>query len=127
MKLETNGKKENKALERQEVALTLKEAKTTPSRKELRPKIAALLGAKEELTVITSIRHAFGKTDAEIKANIYENQDAMEKNEQKHLIKRDKGKEAKAEEKTQAKEEKPEAAEKPAEEGKKEAEKEGEQ
>lgn len=92
MKLEITGKKENKALERQEAEFVVKEAKTTPSRKEIKPKIAAMLNANEELTVITGIEHAFGKTEAIVKANVYSSKTAMNNNEQKHLIQRDKGK-----------------------------------
>ena len=59
MELEITGKKENKTLQRQEVEIEIKNTKLTPSRKELRPKIAALLGAKEGLTIIEKIKDLF--------------------------------------------------------------------
>ncbi len=58
----------------------------------MRPKIAAMLGAKENLTVIKSIGHMFGERAAVIKVNVYENEAAMKKAELVHLIARDEGK-----------------------------------
>ncbi len=121
MKLEITGKKENKTLQRQEVEIEIKDAKLTPSRKELRPKIAALFGAKEELTVIESINHTFGTNQGKIKVHVYENEEAMKKTEPTYLIQRDLGKKKKKdkeEKKPEGKpaEEKKEVKEKPAEE-----------
>lgn len=109
MELGITGKKENKSMQRQEVELEAKDAKVTPSRKELKPKIAAMLGAKESLTVIKSIGHSFGKRAAAIKANVYENEIAMKKAEPAHLVARDagkKGREPKADKKQAEKKEK---------------------
>ena len=122
MELELTGKKENKALQRQEVELEIKDVKLMPSRKELKPKIAALLGAKEELTVIESIDHTFGTTSGQIKVHVYENEEAMKKIAPAYLIERDAGKKKKKgeEEKKEEVKEKPaeEKAEKPKEEKK---------
>ncbi len=95
MELEITGKKENKTLQRQEVEFEIKNAKITPSRKELKPKIVALLGAKEALTVIESINHTFGTTNGKIKVHVYENEEAMKKIASAHLIERDAGKKKK--------------------------------
>ena len=111
MELEITGKKENKTLQRQEVEFGIKNAKITPSRKELRPKIAAMLGAKETLTVIESINHTFGTNEGKIKVHVYENEKAMKKIEPAYLIERDAGKKKKKGEEEKAeksKEEKPE-------------------
>jgi len=110
VELEITGKRENKLLGREEVQLKTKNAKVTPSRKELRPKIAAMRGAKEELLVIEEIKHLFGERESSIKANVYGSREAMERSAKKHLVKRDfggKGKEGegkgeKAEEKEEA-------------------------
>jgi len=130
MELEITGKKENKTLQRQEVEIEIKNTKLTPSRKELRPKIAALLGAKEELTVIEKIDHTFGTNQGKVKAHIYENEEVMKKTEPAHLIQRDLGKKKKkseeekktkgppAEEKKEVKEKPEEAKEKKPEEKK---------
>jgi len=92
MDIDLIGKKENKTLQRQELVFNAKEAKITPSRKELLPKIAAMAGAKENLTVIKSIMHAFGEKSATIKANVYENENALKKAELRHLLERGTGK-----------------------------------
>ena len=116
MELEITGKKENKTLQRQEVKIEIKNVTLTPSRKELRPKIAALLGAKEELTVIENIDHTFGTNQGKIKAHVYENEEAMKKTEPVYLIQRDLGKKKKKGEK----EKKPENKEEKKPEGKEE-------
>ncbi len=115
MDLEIVTQKENKVLQRQQIVLKAKDGKLTPSRKELRPKIAAMLNAKEELTVIKKIQHSFGKREALIEANVYENEEALKRAEQKHLIERDSGKKKeKGKEKPVEKEVKPvEGKEKP--------------
>ncbi len=121
MELEITGKKENKTLQRQEVKIEIKNAMLTPSRKELRPKIAALLGAKEELTVIENIDHTFGTNQGKIKAHVYENEEAMKKTEPAYLIQRDLGKQkkkGKEEKKPEGKEEKPAKTEEKKPEGK---------
>ena len=88
MELEITGKKENKTLQRQEVEIEIKNTKLTPSRKELRTKIAALLGAKEELTVIEKIDHTFGTSEGKVKAHVYENEEAMKSVEPPYMLKR---------------------------------------
>ena len=115
MELEITGKKENKTLQRQEVEFEIKNAKITPSRKELRPKIAALLGAKETLTVIESINHTFGTNEGKIKVYVYENEKAMKKIEPAYLIERDAGKKKKKGEEKKPAEGKEEVKAKPAE------------
>ena len=126
MELEITGKKENKTLQRQEVEIEIKNATLTPSRKELRPKISALLGAKEELTVIKKIDHTFGTNQGKVKVHVYENEEAMKKIEPVHLIERDLGKKKKKgeEKKPKAKPAEGTPEEKPAEK-KAEAKKEG--
>lgn len=107
MNIDLVAKKENKTMQRHELEFKVKEAKITPSRKELLPKIAAMAGAKESLAVIKSIMHPFGAKEATVKANVYENENALKKAEPLHLLERGTGKK-----KEQAKQE---AAPKPAE------------
>jgi len=129
MELELSGKNENKALHRTELVFLMKEAKVTPSRKELRPKLAAMANAKENLTVITSVGHSFGKREAVIRANVYESEDFLKKAEPKHLVARDLGKKKEKAEKgkpAEGQEEKPAEGKKP-EEGKEEKAGEGKQ
>jgi len=99
MKLEIIGKNENKAMQRDELVMEASDTKLSPSRKELKPKIAAMVNAKEETVVIESIKHKFGSRQATIKANIYKNPEALKAAGQKHLVERDSGKKKKKEEK----------------------------
>jgi len=129
MKLDIITKKENKALQRNELVFKLEDAKITPNRKELLPKIAALLNSKENLVIINSIQHPFGAREATITVTVYENEDALKNTAQTYLIDRTTGKkkEKPAEQPAkqgEEKEEKPEekaAEEKPAEEKKEES------
>ena len=102
MELEITGKNENKTLQKQQVELKTKNAIITPSRKELRPKIAAMLNAKENLVVIGKIEHEYGNRESTIFVDIYENEEAMKKSA-KHLINRDRGKKKGEKEETPAK------------------------
>lgn len=101
MELEITGKNENKTLQKQQVELKTKNAIITPSRKELRPKIAAMLNAKENLVVIGKIEHEYGNRESTIFVDIYENEEAMKKSAQ-YLINRDQGKKKDAKEETPA-------------------------
>ncbi len=131
MKLETAGEKENKIMHRRELLYKVVDSKVTPSRKELKEKIAAMANAKQETVVIESIEHSFGERDSVVKVHVYDSVESLKKIVPKYLVTRDTGKkkgeaEAKPAEKKEAEEkpaaEKPAKKEKPAEE-KKEADK----
>jgi len=123
MKLETAGEKENKIMHRRELLYKVVDSKVTPSRKELREKIAAMANAKQETVVIESIEHSFGERDSIVKVHVYDSVESLKKIVPKYLVTRDIGKkkaeaeakpaEKKDAEEKQVKEEKP-AAEKPA-------------
>ncbi len=102
------GEKENKAMKRKEVVFKAKQAKVTPSRKEVLPKIAALLNAKTDTVVISSISHPFGETSAEIKVRAYDSPEAMKELESSHLVNRDLGKKGQEGKKAEPKQEKAE-------------------
>ncbi len=97
MQLEIARQKENKTLNRTEVELTAQDLKLVPSRKELKPKIAAMLNTKEELLVITKIGHSFGSREITVEANVYKNVETLKSAEAKHLLKRDIDKKKKGE------------------------------
>ena len=110
MQLEIARQRENKALKRTEIELAARDLKVVPSRKELKPKIAAMLNAKEELLVITKIGHSFGSRDIKVEANIYQDAEALKNAGAKHLVERGFGKKKKeekpaAEDKVEKKEE----------------------
>ena len=108
MQLEIARQKKNKTLKRTEVELEAQDLKLVPSRKELKPKIAAMLNAKEELLVITKIGHSFGSRDITVSANVYENAEALKNSEAKYMMER--GGKKKGEE-AAPKQEKPDARE----------------
>ena len=116
MELEITGEKENKALQRKEVEFKTKGSSTSPSRKELKPKIAALLNSKEELVAIEKIAHPFGERESTITVNVYESKEALKKAGAEYLANRGlgkkKGEEAKAAAGEGQKEEKAPQAEK---------------
>ena len=77
--------RENKLMERKELVFEEESEKATPSREELRKKLAASTGAKEELIVVQKINQKFGEKRSVCTANIYSTKEALEKNELKHV------------------------------------------
>ncbi|MBN2067673.1 MAG: 30S ribosomal protein S24e [Candidatus Diapherotrites archaeon] len=112
MQVDILKKNENKALERTEIAFKIEGCSTTPSRKELRGKIAALTNSKEELLVVDRIKHRFGSKLVTGTARAYSKEGQLRKIEEAYLIARNEGKKAKkgeqAEEKPGEEEEKAE-------------------
>jgi small subunit ribosomal protein S24e len=122
MKVNLTKRDKNPLLHREELAFEVSDTRTTPSRKDLIAKIAALTNAKPEAVVITKVEAVYGSTGAVGAAKVYESPEFLKAVESGHLTKRGlkEKKEEKKEEapKPEAKEEKkPEAPaeEKPAE------------
>lgn len=88
MELEIIKDKTNPVLKRREVYLRIK-SKTTPSRIEVKNKLAAMLDSKPELIVIEKLRSVFGKQETIGIADIYEDEERLKQLAQKHLIARD--------------------------------------
>ncbi len=81
-------KKENKPLFRQEIIAKESYSGSTPSRKDLRKKIADNLKSKEDLVVIKKIDNSFGFSEARITAYIYSDQEKMKKIEPPYILSR---------------------------------------
>lgn len=81
----------NPLLGREEILLAIEETKETPSRKDLRKKIAALAGANEELVMVVKIEHHFGSKNLSCKARIYESREKMDSVEAKFIVDRNLG------------------------------------
>ena len=79
-------KKENKLLNRTEIVALDEYLDITPSREEVRKKIAESLKANEELVVIKNIFPIFGKRSATVIAHIYENKEDCERVEPKYIF-----------------------------------------
>ncbi len=108
MELEIVEDKVNPVLKRREVSLRIK-SKTTPSRIEVKNKLAAMLDSKPELIVIKKLRSVFGKQETIGRADIYEDEEQLKRFAQKHLLARDarlsKAEEAEAKSEDEVKEE----------------------
>ncbi len=63
--------------------------KGTPSRIDVKNKLAAMANSKPELIVIEHLDTAFGKTELTGVASIYENDERLKEMAHKHLILRD--------------------------------------
>jgi len=88
MELAVKNKKENRALQRDELLCEVGFEKAMPSRKQLREAICAATGAPAELLVIVSAKGAFGTNKAIVIAHSYKDKKAMGI-ERKHLLVRD--------------------------------------
>ncbi len=100
MNLEIEGRHKNTLLQREEIQFEVLDSKTTPTRKEIRTKLAAQLGAKEELLIIDEIDHEFGSTVVTGFAKLYENMEALQQLEAEHMVRKQTGeKKVKAEKK----------------------------
>jgi len=100
--------KTNPILKRREISVRVKD-KTTPSRIEVKGKLAALLNSKPELIVIEHLDTIYGKQELTGTACIYQTEERLNQLAHKHLVARDAPKakegEAEAEIKTEAKSE----------------------
>ncbi|MBD3263375.1 30S ribosomal protein S24e [Candidatus Woesearchaeota archaeon] len=133
MDIKITDKKENVLLNRTEIKADIEHVgKPTPSRAEIKEKLAAMLSSDKNLVIIRKLEQDFG-SKTKCTAMQYKTRDDLEKIEQKYLLKRDEKKpkekkeakpeekpaEAPKEEKAEKKEEKEKPEEKPKEEEKK--------
>jgi len=88
----------NPLLRRKEIHFRLEYDAQTPSRSDVRKKIAGLFSANVDNVVIEYIKPEFGKTEAKCYAKIYDSHEDLMAIEAKHIIKRNIEEEAEAEE-----------------------------
>jgi small subunit ribosomal protein S24e len=88
MELEIIKEKTNPMLKRREVSLRIKN-KRTPSRIEVKNKLAALANSRPELIIIERLNTVFGKQEVIGTASIYESEERLKQLAHKHLIARD--------------------------------------
>jgi len=91
MELEVVSREKNPVLGREEVEFKVSEANVTPSRKELRSKLAALLNAKEEGVIIRFVKQPFGSHEVSGKATVYADEAQARKLEHKYIMNRNLG------------------------------------
>ncbi|MCD1294800.1 30S ribosomal protein S24e [Methanocella sp. CWC-04] len=88
MEIKVLEEKKNPLLERREVKFCATHNLGTPSREEIKNKIAAYLNSKPELVIIEQMRSAYGKRETYGYAKIYETEDRLKRVETEHIIQR---------------------------------------
>lgn len=80
---------ENKYLHRTEYLFKMNhEAKSTPSRSDIRELISNILKVPKDLIVVRKIKTPFGKNESFIEIFIYDNKEKMLEIEPRHILKR---------------------------------------
>ncbi len=103
VKVEITNRQKNNLLNREEIEFAVEEASTTPSRKELREKISAILNAKTELVIIEKISNRFGSKEVKGTARVYQNEATLKKTELPQIVGRNIGQKRKGKKAEKAK------------------------
>jgi small subunit ribosomal protein S24e len=88
MEIYVESERYNPLLRRKEVHFTVTFEGATPSRKDVRNKIAGLMNADVERVVVSYIKTEFGKTEARCYAKIYDSVEDLKAIEEEHIIQR---------------------------------------
>lgn len=99
MEVKVLEEKKNPLLQRREVKFSVDHNLGTPSRNEIKEKLAAYLNSKPELIIIERMRSQFGKRETRGYAKIYETAERLKSVETEHIIQRNEKKPAPKEEK----------------------------
>jgi small subunit ribosomal protein S24e len=93
MEVVVEKEKHNPLLKRKEIYFRLKyeEEGATPSRNDVRQKLAGLFNANLDTVVIDYIKPEFGKSEAYCYAKIYDSVDDLKSIEEDHILKRNFG------------------------------------
>jgi len=91
MEIKIIERKENKLLSREEIYVIIEHpGQATPTREELRKKIAAMLGVDEKLVVVKKILSAFGMPVSRAYINVYKDENVLRRVEPLYILKRNK-------------------------------------
>ncbi|WP_321430816.1 30S ribosomal protein S24e [uncultured Methanolobus sp.] len=82
--------KNNALLNRRELNLTVTFDGATPSRNDVKSKLAAMLNAPLELVIVQKIENEFGKQELKVYVKIYEDEARMKQVEEAYVIERNK-------------------------------------
>ncbi len=120
MKVKITTQKRNPLLKRKEISFEVEHEKIrgTPSRSQIRAKVAEILKMKLEQVYVRKVETKTGTMTALGKANAYDTVEQAQRIEPKYIVERNAPKEEAKEPETQPKAEKPEKTAKPAEEPK---------
>lgn len=86
MEIRIESERYNPLLKRKEVYFRIKFNGKTPSRKEIREKIAGLLNAEPERFVVQYIKTEFGKKEAKCYAKIYDTAEDLKRIEEDYVL-----------------------------------------
>ncbi|MDV0446219.1 hypothetical protein MsAg5_00470 [Methanosarcinaceae archaeon Ag5] len=79
---------QNKLLNRRELDFTIKYEGPTPSRIDVRQKLAALLNTDLDLTMVQKMESVYGLQEVRGYAKVYESADRMKQIEREYMMKR---------------------------------------
>ncbi|MEM0351158.1 MAG: 30S ribosomal protein S24e [Archaeoglobaceae archaeon] len=86
MEVRIESERYNPLLKRREVHLRIKFNGKTPSRKEIREKIAGLLNTEPERFVVQYIKNEFGKREAKCYVKIYDTVEDLKRVEEDYVL-----------------------------------------
>ncbi|MCS7143904.1 MAG: 30S ribosomal protein S24e [Archaeoglobaceae archaeon] len=88
MEIRVEAERYNPLLKRKEMHLRIGFNGKTPSRTEIREKIAGLMNAELNRVVLDYIKTEFGKREARVYAKIYDSPEALKAIEERHILER---------------------------------------
>lgn len=88
MEIRVESERYNPLLKRREVHLRVRFNGKTPSRAEIREKVAGLMNAELKRVVLDYVKTEFGKREAKVYAKIYDNEEALKAIEDRHILER---------------------------------------
>lgn len=103
MEIRVESERYNPLLRRKEVHFRVSFNGKTPSRVEIREKVAGLMNVELKRVVLDYVKTEFGKREAKVYAKIYDTEEALKAIEDRHILERN-FPELKAEKKAEAKE-----------------------
>lgn len=86
MEVRVESEKYNPLLKRREVHLRVKFSEKTPTRKEIREKVAGLFSVELERVVVDYIKTEFGKREAKCYTKIYDSAEDLKRIEDEHIL-----------------------------------------
>ncbi|MCX8172385.1 MAG: 30S ribosomal protein S24e [Archaeoglobaceae archaeon] len=104
MELRVETERYNPLLKRKEIHLRVRFDDKTPSRAEIREKVAGLFNSEQNRLVLQYIKTEFGKREAKVYAKIYDSLEALKAIEERHILERNFPELRKKEETKEAKE-----------------------
>lgn len=102
MDINITGDKNNSLLNRREVNFNVTFEGPTPSRKDVKLKMAAMLNCSPQLVIVQRLDNLFGKEEVLGYAKIYESENRMKEIEKEYVLKRNELPEEEPEEEAEA-------------------------